>query len=182
MLSECRPYHAFVRPLRPTLLCRRHARWAGLLALGAVAVLGAGCASVRELVSTGQFDRACIATRSSDAREATAEAITQRTDATIHIRALSPDEIKRDFGSSPLDAHSLLLHVTTDAHVAPNQIDIQVLFVRGDRVYAGPAIWSGKQLAKLLADLRGHQPLDGSWPTRCGGFPEAPDCAPPSLP
>ncbi|MBL9006626.1 MAG: hypothetical protein JNJ46_20390 [Myxococcales bacterium] len=290
---------------------KRLVRVAGLSALGVVAGLGIGCVSVRELVATGRLDEACVATRTTDQREATAEAITQTTDATIHIRALSPDEIKKEFVSSPLDAHGLLLHVTTDAHVAPNQIEIQVLFVRSDRVYAGPSIWSAKQLAKRLnlgtvttkydsrglldrvlpgpphpayrtevtcatdadcgekeafaravefrnnrdyarcdqgrnqpcsrhvllsdyppnepgrpmirllvrhslktcftdhlldvalpdgattaerinrrfaagplplRDLRGHEPLDGSWLARCSGFPEAPDCVPPSLP
>ena len=61
-----------------------------------------------------------------------------------------PDEIKKDFAKSPLDTRSLLLHVTIDAHVPPNQIEIQVLFVRSDRVFAGPAMWSSKQLARLL--------------------------------
>ena len=33
-----------------------------------------------------------------------------------------------------------------------------------------------------LADLRGHEPLDGSWLARCSQLPDSPDCAPPSLP
>ena len=32
------------------------------------------------------------------------------------------------------------------------------------------------------ADLRGHEPLDGSWLARCSQRPNSPDCAPPSLP
>lgn len=282
-----------------------------LLVLGATASLGPGCVSARDLVLSGRFDEACVATRTTEQREATAQAIAQTTDATIQIRALGPDEIKKEFVSNPLDAHSLLLHVTTDAHVTPNSIDIQVLFVRSDRIFAGPVMWSPKQLAKLLglgtvtskydsrglldrvlpgpphpayrtdvtcssdadcadrvpfagaialrnqkdyarcdqgrnqpcsrhvllndyppnepgrplirllvrhsfktcftehlidvplpdgataaerinhgfvagpirlADLRGHEPLDGSWLARCSRFPEAPDCVPPRLP